>query len=105
MAIIERFTHYPQKMSEAIGDKEAKYIELETKAGGFPPKKYMIPIYGKETNRTFIWEREWESIEVMEATYNKVYYQGNEEANAVHRMEPDFGPLHREIFQVIEPKK
>jgi hypothetical protein len=105
MAIIERMTHYPPKMSWDIMDKEAKYSELEAKFGGFPPKKYMVQKYGgRETAQAFIWEREWESVEVMEQTYRKAYHN-NPEFNEIQKMEPEYGPQYREIFTIIEPRK
>ena len=39
--------------------------------GGFPPKRRYWTWMGVEDQAVFIWERAWESLAQMEATYDK----------------------------------
>ena len=45
---------------------------LEQRLGGFPAKHRYSSLASGESSNTFIWEREWESLAVCEATYEKM---------------------------------
>ena len=48
-----------------------KWDAFEESLGGFPPKRRYWTLIGVEDQGVFIWEREWESLAAMEATYEK----------------------------------
>lgn len=49
-----------------------KWAEFEKRIGGFPAKKHYNMLSGPESVNTIVWEREWESLGTMEATYMKI---------------------------------
>ena len=73
MKVLERQLQHihPQKWAE-LNAIDAKYNEAEAKFG-FPKKRrYQALACGLESN-TLIIEREWESMAVFEATYEKAF--------------------------------
>jgi hypothetical protein len=56
---------------EQYTEWEKKFDKLEKGLGGCPPKKHLWLMYGGDEFGTIIWEREWDSLAVMEAFYDK----------------------------------
>jgi hypothetical protein len=74
MIAIERMTQkvFPGKWA-ALEEIDKRYNVVEKRLG-FPPtkKRYQCMIGGHDSN-TLIIERQWESLAVMEATYEKAF--------------------------------
>jgi hypothetical protein len=74
MIAIERMTQkvFPGKWAE-LEAIDKRYNAVENRLG-FPPtkKRYQCMIGGNDSN-TLIIERQWESLAVMEATYEKAF--------------------------------
>ena len=72
MIAIERMTQkvYPGKWAE-LAEIDKRYDELE-QSMGFPPKRRYQCVIGSLDQNTLIIERQWESLAVMESTYEKV---------------------------------
>jgi len=74
MAIMERWIH--QMRDHAAWDEimahEKQWIEVERSVGGFPPKQYYQPLAGSADSLKLIWERQWDSMSVMEQHYEQL---------------------------------
>jgi hypothetical protein len=73
MIAIERMTQkvFPGKWAEL--EKIDKKYDVVEKRLGFPPKKRYQCMIGCHDTNTIIIERQWESLAVMEATYEKAF--------------------------------
>ena len=71
MRIIERRVLKLHGTWEAFQEQEKRFEALEKRTGGFGPKKHYRLFSGGDENGTIVWEREWESLAAMEATYAK----------------------------------
>ena len=100
MALVERMVHYTNAPTDKILAKEKRYDAAEARIGGFPPKKRMRVVFGKETMQTFVWEREWKDLAAMQEAYSKS--NKDPEVAEIHKMEPDLGPSHWEIYWLME---
>jgi hypothetical protein len=78
MAILERHVQFKIKNEQTYREWEKSWEDLEARIGGFPAKRHYWLLSGGELQGTMVWEREWESLAVMEAAYTKT--MGNEEA-------------------------
>jgi hypothetical protein len=69
MRIVER---HVQKLEphqwQAYQEREQKFAAIEERLGGYPRKRYCRAMSGNEL-RTVVWDREWESLAAMEASY------------------------------------
>jgi hypothetical protein len=76
MAIVERRiqTLHASKFEE-FKTREKKWSAIETKLGGFEPKRHMSSMFTPDQQGTTIWERNWESLASMEAAYG---HMGND---------------------------
>jgi hypothetical protein len=90
MIAIERMTQkiYPGKWAE-LEAIDKRYNEIELRMG-FPAKKRYQCIIGGLDQNTLIIERQWESLAVMEGTYEK--------ALAL----PEYQALGREIASIVQ---
>jgi hypothetical protein len=59
------------KWNEVLAE-EKKWDAVESRLGGFPPKRRYQPLAGAESFYTFVWERDWESFAAAEAAYNRL---------------------------------
>ena len=73
MKVVERMIQeiYPGQ-NTALEDLDKRYDAIE-RTLGFPPKKRLWCISGPYYNNTLILEREWESMALFEATYEKSF--------------------------------
>ena len=80
MIIIERQVQqiYPDKWAE-LESIDKKYSAVEARLG-FPPKKRYQVLTGSLDMNTLIVERQWPSLAVMEATYEKSMMDPEEQA-------------------------
>ncbi len=99
MKFIERMIMYTNASTDEVMAKEKQYDALEEKYG-FPPKKRMRVIFGKDKMNTFVWEREWDSFKEMEELYVKS--GADPELNALMQVKPDFSQGHREVYYLLE---
>ncbi len=53
-------------------ESEPKWAAIEQSVGGFPAKRLYRPIEDRKEDGVLIWEREWESRELMEAAYERL---------------------------------
>jgi hypothetical protein len=72
MAILERHVQTVRIGPAAYWEREKRFIAIEARLGGFPTKRYYSLLFGGESGNVTVWEREWESLAVMEATYGKM---------------------------------
>lgn len=72
MIAVERMTQkvYPGKWAE-LAEIDKKFDEIEQRMG-FPAKKRYQCVIGSLDGNTLIIERQWDSLAVMESTYEKV---------------------------------
>lgn len=76
----------------ALEEIEKKYAAIEARYG-FPPKKrYQCMIGGPNTN-ALILDRQWDSLAVMEATYEKIF------------SDPEYQALGAEIITIVESQQ
>lgn len=73
MAILERHVQFKVKSESAYRDWEKAWESVESRIGGFPPKRHYSLIAGGDNMGTMVWEREWESMAVMDAAYTKMF--------------------------------
>ena len=53
-------------------ESEPKWAAIEQSVGGFPAKRLYRLIEDRKEGGALIWEREWESRELMEAAYERL---------------------------------
>ena len=53
-------------------ESEPKWAVIEQSLGGFPTKRLYRPVEDRKEGGVLIWEREWESRELMEAAYERL---------------------------------
>ena len=77
MKVLERQVQriHPLKWAE-LHIIDAKYNEIEAKFG-FPKKRRFQALACGHDGNTLVIEREWESMAVMEATYEKIFTDPN----------------------------
>jgi hypothetical protein len=72
MRIVER---HVQKLEsnqwQAYQEREKKFAAIEERLGGYPLKRHYRAVSGNEIG-TVVWDREWESMAAMEASYEKL---------------------------------
>ncbi len=73
MAIVERHVQYNVKSEAAYKKWEKGWAEVESRLGGFPPKRHPSVISGADYIGTMIWERVWESMAAMEAASVRLF--------------------------------
>lgn len=73
MAILERRVQHKIKNQNAYREWEKTWEGIESRLGGFPPKRHYFLIAGPEDVGTMVWEREWESFAVMDAAYERLF--------------------------------
>ena len=93
MITLERLIQkiYPGKW-DALEELDKKYNAIESKFG-FPPKKRYQSIMGEFDQNTLIIERQWESMAVMEATYEKIM------------ADPEYQALGKETIGVVKSSR
>jgi len=73
MRIVER---HVQKLEsnqwQAYQEREKKFADIEERLGDYPQKRHYRTVSGNNDIRTVVWEREWESMAAMEASYEKL---------------------------------
>ncbi|MSQ43722.1 MAG: hypothetical protein EXR45_05880 [Chloroflexi bacterium] len=69
MAIVERRTLKLAGTRETFEAWEQKWIAIEAKSGGFPPKRYSSVMSGRDPQGSVVWERDWESLAAIEAGF------------------------------------
>lgn len=72
MAILERRVQFGTKNEAAYREWEKTWEAIESRLGGFPPKRHYWLMSGAEKSGTVVWEREWENFAAMEAAYDKM---------------------------------
>ena len=74
MKILERCTQRVKsgKFNEFIA-MEKKFDAAEVKLGNVPPKKRFWIRYGGRPSDTYVWEREWENMEALEANAARIW--------------------------------
>jgi hypothetical protein len=80
MAILERRVQLKVRNEKEYQEWEAKWKQLETRLGGFPPKRHYYLIAGSEAMGTVVWERDWASFAVMEAAYDRMFQDAEAES-------------------------
>jgi hypothetical protein len=103
MAILERHVQTVQVGSAAYWERENKFLAIEARLGGFPTKRYYSLVFGGESGNITVWEREWESLSDMEATYNKMMADPAME-DLMEKNHESGVTEHAEIYWVEEPK-
>ena len=90
MIAIERMTQkiYPNKWAE-LEEIDKRYNEIEMRAG-FPQKKRLQCVIGGLDQNILIIEREWDSLAVMESTYEKVL------------ADPAYQALGKEVAAIVQ---
>jgi hypothetical protein len=73
MAILERRVQFKVKSESKYQEWEKVWEDVEARLGGFPPKRHYYLMAGSEVAGTTVWEREWESLAVMEAAYDGMF--------------------------------
>jgi len=73
MAILERHVQFKIKNEKTYWEWEKSWEGVESRLGGFPPKRHYSLIAGGDNMGTMVWEREWESMAVMDAAYTKMF--------------------------------
>jgi len=73
MAILERRVQFKVKDADTYRKWEKTWEDIERRLGGFPSKRHYFLIAGAENMGTIVWEREWESMAVMEAAYGTMF--------------------------------
>ncbi len=93
MIAIERTTQkvYPGKWAE-LEEIDKKFNEVELGAG-FPQKKRFQCVLGGLDQNTLIIERQWDSLAVMESTYEKIL------AN------PAYQALEKQVASIVESSR
>jgi hypothetical protein len=91
MIAIERMTQkiFPGKWAE-LEAIDKKYNVVEKRLGFPPTKKRYQCMLGSHDSNTLIIERQWESLAVMEATYEKAF------------ADPELQALQKESASIIE---
>jgi hypothetical protein len=72
MAILERHVQTLQIGPAAYWERERKFLAIEARMGGFPAKRYYALVFGGESGSITVWEREWESLALMDSTYTQM---------------------------------
>jgi hypothetical protein len=84
MKILERQV---QKLAKCVWQEysefEKKNQEIESRLGGFPAKKHYGFISGRDIVCMVVWQREWESHEVMRNSYEKLRSDSKPELKGV----------------------
>ena len=93
MIAIERMTQkiYPGKSME-LEEIDKRYNEIEIRMG-FPAKKRYQCLIGAEDSNTLIIERQWDSLAVMESTYEKAL------------ADPEYQALGKEVGSIVQSSK
>ena len=102
MAIVERRiqTLHASKFEE-FKTWEKKWSAIETKLGGFEPKRHMGSMFTPDQQGTTIWERNWESLASMEAAYGRMW--NDTDAKALGAQSQTLVSFSRiEIYNVFE---
>jgi hypothetical protein len=73
MAIVERHVQFGIKNQATYKKWEQGWAEVESRLGGFPPKRHLSLLSGVDNVGTMVWEREWESMAVMEAAGERLF--------------------------------
>jgi hypothetical protein len=89
MAILERHIQLKVKSEQRYREWEKTWEDIETRLGGFPPKRHYFLISGSDPMGTMVWEREWTSFAAMEAAYDTMF--ADEEAR---HLGDSFGELY-----------
>ena len=93
MIAVERMTQkiYPGKWAE-LEEIDRRYNEMETQMG-FPAKKRYQCMIGEDDSNTLIIERQWDSLAVMESTYEKAF------------ADPAYQALGKAVASIVESSK
>jgi hypothetical protein len=100
MSILERRVQFKVKGGQAYREWEKTWEAIETRMGGFPPKRHYFLLSGSDPMGTMVWEREWESFAVMEAAYDTLFTDAESQ-----RLGETFGELYegeRVEYYVVE---
>jgi hypothetical protein len=92
ITILREVQHvYPDKWADLeIINQEFNILEARL---GFPPKKRYQVLSGPEEYQTLIIEYQWESMAVMEATFEKAY------------ADPDYQKLMAKSFSILRDNR
>jgi len=93
MIAIERMTQkvYPGKWME-LEEIDKRYNEIESRMG-FPIKKRYQCVIGAEDTNTLIIERQWDSLAMLESTYEKAL------------ADPEYQALGKAVGSVVESSR
>lgn len=98
MTILERHVQ-DVKNEKVYWEWEKKWAAIESSLGGFPTKRYHQLISGRDKFGTIIWEREWDSLAVLDAAYDKMMKDPEGQSLAG---QPDIvSSEHFEVYNVI----
>ena len=91
MITIERMTQkiFPGKWAE-LEEIDKKYNVVEKRLGFPPTKKRYQCMIGSHDSNSLIIERQWDSLAVMEATYEKAF------------ADPELQALQKETVSIVE---
>jgi hypothetical protein len=95
--IMERCMQQVIGSFEAVESIEKEFDALEAKMGNVPAKRRYWAMYGSLPFTTMVWERDWESMAVLEA-YNNKTMADPEWAPMFEKAGKVFGESHRELY-------
>ena len=76
MRILERRVQFKVKDEAAYREWEQAWEAIESRLGGFPPKRHYYLISGSDYLGTRVWEREWPNFAAMDAAYDTMSTDG-----------------------------
>jgi len=102
MKIMERrISKVKEGKWEELLEMEKKWDAVESRVGGFAPKRRYRPLAGAESSSMFVWEREWESFTAAEEAYTRML--ADEEAKELGKNNPSLArDMRTEFFWVLD---
>jgi hypothetical protein len=106
MRIMERWVQRVRQNSwTAVWEREKLWDRIETRLGGFAPKRRYQVIAGCADANAFVWEREWESFAALETAYTRLLE--DPDARDLARSSPEVYESggNREYYAVWDPDR
>jgi hypothetical protein len=107
MKVMQRMIHQIRmgKWQEAIA-LEKEWVAFDTRRGvEYPTKRYYGCMAGGGNSRTFVWEREWESLATYEAV-NERPVEGEEMKALMDKLRAKtfevYASITQELYSVLE---